>query len=216
MSKLNMDALRESIHKIYSERKERKFVETVELQVMLKDYDPQKDKRFSGSVKLPYVPRPKIKICVIGDAAHLEEAKKIEGIETKDIEGLKAFNKVKKDIKKWAKRYHVILCTDTIVKQLTKLLGAILNKINRFPIPITHSEPLARKIEEVKSSVKFQLKKVLCMGTAISNLELTEEQSRQNITMSLNFLVSLLKKGWQNIKTIHIKSTMGKVQKIYG
>lgn len=216
MSKLNMDILRESIHKMIAEKKERKFVETVELQIMLKDYDPQKDKRFAGSVKLPYIPRPHLRICVIGDAAHLEEAKKIEGIETKDLEGLKAFNKVKKDIKKWAKKYHVLLCTDSIVKQLTKVLGPILNKINRFPIAITHAEPLAKKIDEVKSSVKFQLKKVLCMGTAVGNVQMTEEQLRQNISMSLNFLISLLKKGWQNIKTVHIKTTMGKVLRVFG
>lgn len=169
-----------------------------------------------GSVKLPNVPRPKLRICVIGDAAHLEEAKKIAGIETKDVDGLKAFNKVKKDIKKWAKKFHVLLCTDTIVKQLTKLLGPILNKINRFPIAITHNEPLEKKIDEVKSSVKFQLKKVLCMGFAVGNVDMTEEQLRQNITMSINFLVSLLKKGWQNIKTLHVKRTMGAVQRVYG
>jgi len=29
----------------------RKFVETVELQIGLKNYDPQRDKRFSGTVK---------------------------------------------------------------------------------------------------------------------------------------------------------------------
>ena len=38
--------------------KERKFKETVELQIGLKDYDPQKDKRFTGTVRLPNVPRP--------------------------------------------------------------------------------------------------------------------------------------------------------------
>ncbi len=216
MSKINMETLRETIHEMTANRKKRGFVETVEMQVMLKDYDPQKDKRFAGSVKLPNVPRPKLKICVIGDAAHLEEAKKIEGIDTKDLEGLKAFNKVKKDIKRWAKKYHVLLCTDSIVKQLTKVLGPILNKINRFPIAITHTEPLAKKIEEVRSSVKFQLKKVLCMGVAVGNVEMTEEQLRQNIAMSMNFLISLLKKGWQNIKTMHVKTTMGKVNRIYG
>lgn len=42
--------------------KQRKFVETVELQIGLKNYDPQKDKRFSGSVKLPYCPRPGLKV----------------------------------------------------------------------------------------------------------------------------------------------------------
>ena len=167
-------------------------------------------------MKLPFVPRPKLRICVIGDAAHLEEARKIEGVDVKDLEALKAFNKVKKDIKKWAKKYHVLLCTDSIVKQLTKVLGPILNKINRFPIAITHAESLTKKIDEVKSSVKFQLKKVLCMGVAVGNVALTEEQIRQNVTISINFLISLLKKGWQNVKTVHVKSTMGKVQRIFG
>ena len=36
--------------------KKRKFVETVELQIRLKDYDPQKDKRFSRTVKLKIIP----------------------------------------------------------------------------------------------------------------------------------------------------------------
>ena len=31
--------------------KKRKFVETVELQISLKNYDPQKDKRFSGTTR---------------------------------------------------------------------------------------------------------------------------------------------------------------------
>ena len=38
--------------------KKRNFLETVELQIGLKNYDPQRDKRFSGTVKLPQVPRP--------------------------------------------------------------------------------------------------------------------------------------------------------------
>lgn len=34
-----------------SQEKKRKFVETVELQIGLKNYDPAKDKRFTGTVK---------------------------------------------------------------------------------------------------------------------------------------------------------------------
>ncbi len=98
MSKLSMDRLKEIIHKILEEKKQRKFLESIEMQINLKDYDPQKDKRFSGTVKLPHIPRPNLKICVIGDAAHCEEAQKL-GLDTIDAEGLKKFNKVKKDIK---------------------------------------------------------------------------------------------------------------------
>lgn len=211
-----MENIKTSIHDMLANRKKRGFEETVELQVMLKDYDPQKDKKFMGSVRLPYVPRPKLQICVIGDQAHLDEAKKIEGLETKDKDALKAFNKSTKDIKRWAKKYHVLLCTDSIVKELNKILGPILNKINRFPIAITHNEPLEKKIEEVKSSVKFQLKKVLCLGVAVGNVTMTEEQIRQNVVISINFLISLLKKGWQNVKSLNIKTTMGKVHSIFG
>jgi ribosomal protein L1 len=38
--------------------KKRNFLETVELQIGLKNYDPQRDKRFSGTIRLPTVPRP--------------------------------------------------------------------------------------------------------------------------------------------------------------
>jgi len=214
MSKLSIENLKTHIHDMMSTKKERKFVETVEMQIMLKDYDPQKDKRFSGTVRLPNQPRINMKICVIGDAAHIDEAKKL-GIDTIDQDGLKNFNKVNKDIKKWAKKYHVLLCTDTIVKNLNKLLGNILNRIDKFPIAITHKEPLEKKVTEIKSSIKFQLKKVLTLNMAIGNVKMTEEQLRQNIGMSANFLVSLLKKGWQNIKGIHIKTTMGKAYKAF-
>jgi hypothetical protein len=42
--------------------KKRNFLETVELQIGLKNYDPQRDKRFSGTVRLPQIPRPGMSI----------------------------------------------------------------------------------------------------------------------------------------------------------
>jgi large subunit ribosomal protein L10Ae len=72
---LQTEALKEAISLVVSEAREknRKFTETIELQIGLKNYDPQKDKRFSGSVKLPHIPRPKMKVCMLGDAQHVEE-----------------------------------------------------------------------------------------------------------------------------------------------
>jgi len=53
-SKINRESLRENVDSMlkYSlEEKKRKFTESVELQISLKNYDPQKDKRFAGTVK---------------------------------------------------------------------------------------------------------------------------------------------------------------------
>ncbi|KAK8596130.1 hypothetical protein V6N12_064629 [Hibiscus sabdariffa] len=202
MSKLQSDALREAISTIVAQSKEkqRKFTETIELQVGLKNYDPQKDKRFSGSVKLPHIPRPKMKICMLGDAQHVEEAEKI-GLDYMDVEALKKLNKNKKLVKKLAKKYHAFLASESVIKQIPRLLGPGLNKAGKFPTLVTHQESLESKVNETKAMVKFQLKKVLCMGVAVGNVAMEEKQIFQNVQMSVNFLVSLLKKNWQNVST---------------
>ena len=52
-SKISRDFLNETVAEVLkgSTEKKRKFRETVELQIGLKNYDPAKDKRFSGSVR---------------------------------------------------------------------------------------------------------------------------------------------------------------------
>lgn len=64
---------------------------------------------------------------------------------------------------------------------------------------MSHQESLESKVNETKATIKFQLKKVLCMGVAVGNLSMEEKQIFQNVQMSINFLVSLLKKNWQNV-----------------
>ena len=89
-------------------------------------------------------------------------------------------------------------------------------KLGKFPIAMADGEKIVDKVAEVKHTIKFQSKKASCLGTAVGNVEQTEEELRQNITMAINFLVSLTKKGWQNIGTLHIKTSMGKSVKIFG
>ncbi|KAG5241339.1 60S ribosomal protein [Salix suchowensis] len=191
MNKLAGDTIREAVTTIKNgvNEKPRKFVQTIELQIGLKNYDPQKDKRFSGSVKLPHIPRPKMKVCMLGDAQHVEE--------------------------KLSKQYHAFLASESVIKQIPRLLGPGLNKAGKFPTLVNHQESLESKVNEIKATVKFQLKKVLCMGVAVGNCDMEDKQIFQNVQMSVNFLVSLLKKNWQNVKSLHLKSTMGTPVRLY-
>ncbi|KAG6778199.1 hypothetical protein POTOM_018053 [Populus tomentosa] len=190
MSKLAGDTIREAVTTIKNgvNEKPRKFTQTIELQIGLKNYDPQKDKRFSGSVKLPHIPRPKMKVCMLGDAQHVEEAVSI-GLQWMDVEALKKLNKNKKLVKKLSKQYHAFLASESVIKQIPR----------KFPTLVTHQESLESKVNEIKATVKFQLKKVLCMGVAVGNCDMEDKQIFQNVQMSVNFLVSLLKKNWQNL-----------------
>merc|ERR1711884_300644 len=194
--------------------KKRKFVETVDLRIGLKNYDPQKDKRFSGTVKLKHVPRRKYRVCLLGDQQHIDEAKSL-GMDAMSADDLKKLNKDKKKVKKLAKSYDAFLCSDTLIKQIPRLLGPSLNKAGKFPTMVTHADDLEEKVNVLKATIKFQMKKVLCLNVAVGNIEMTEDQLMENIRLAMNFLVSLLKKHWQNVKSLHIKSTMGKPQRLY-
>ena len=194
--------------------KPRKFQETVDLQIGLKNYDPQKDKRFSGTVKLRHVPRPKFSVCVFGNQQHCDEAK-AKGVPFMSAEDLKKLNKQKKLVKKLAKKYDAFLASESLIKQIPRLLGPGLNKAGKFPGLLTHQDDMQAKIADLQSTIKFQMKKVLCLNVAVGNVNMTEDELVQNIHLAVNFLVSLLKKHWQNVRSLYIKSTMGPPQRLY-
>ena len=217
-SKVSVASVRTSVSGLLSTSNDpesrRNFTESVELQFGLKNYDPARDKRFGGNIKLPYIPRPKMSVCVLGDALHCDQAKAMD-IPFRSVDDLKKLNKNKKEIKKLAKSFDAFLASDVVIKQIPKLLGPGLNKAGKFPSPISHSDSMAEKITELKATIKFQYKKSPCLGVAIGTVEMTEDELVANSMLSINFLVSLLKKNWQNIRSIYLKSTMGTPIRLY-
>ncbi|TAQ88273.1 hypothetical protein B7494_g3384 [Chlorociboria aeruginascens] len=190
MSKITVAGVRTNVQGLleYSlETKKRNFLETVELQIGLKNYDPQRDKRFSGSVRLPVIPRPNMSVCILGDQHDIDRAKH-GGVDAMSSDDLKKLNKNKKLIKKLARKYDAFVASDTLIKQIPRLLGPGLSKAGKFPTPVSHNEDLSGKINEVKSTIKFQLRKVLCMGVAVGNVGMTEDQLISNIMLAINYL----------------------------
>jgi large subunit ribosomal protein L10Ae len=214
MSKIPPAQLADAIKAIIGDRKQRKFTESIDLQVNLKNYDVNKDKRFSGSLRLPNVCRPRLKVTVICDPAQEDQAKKA-GLVVSNMEDLKKLNKNKKLVKKYCATADAFLASESIIKTIPRVVGPHMNRANKFPTAVGMADNLTDKVLEIQSTVKFQLKKVLCLGCCIGHEQMKEEEIRQNTVLALNFLISLLKKGWQNLKSAYIKTTMGKPQRIY-
>jgi len=76
-------------------------------------------------------------------------------------------------------------------------------------------EDFLAKLQDVKSTIKFQLKKVLTLAVAIGNVGMTADELVANLMLAINYLVSLLKKGWQNVGSLVIKSTMSPPRRLY-
>ena len=65
------------------------------------------------------------------------------------------------------------------------------------------------------ATIKFQMKKVLCLNVSVGNVQMDNAAVKANVKLACNFLASLLKKNWQNIKVVYIKSTMGPAYQIF-
>merc|ERR1712050_456986 len=153
-------------------------------------------------------------ICVIGDAAHNDEAE-AKGVPHMSADDLKKLNKNKKLVKKLAKKYDAFLASESLIKQIPRLLGPGLNKAGKFPTLLQHGDNIDAKVNDLKSTIKFQMKKVLCLNVAVGNVKMAEDELIFNIHLAINFLVSLLKKHWQNVRSPYIKSTMGPAIRLY-
>ena len=163
-------------------------------------------------------------ICILADAADIDRAKQIE-LEYMSVDDLKKYvlcfvfgfaqmhdemlmitsirlNKNKKLVKKLAKKYDAFLASETLIKQIPRLLGPGLSKgafrlcipyfpcllyaptAGKFPTPVAHAEDLSNKITEVRSTIKFQLKKVLCLGVAVGHVQMNDDQVLGNVMLS--------------------------------
>merc|ERR1739848_120781 len=143
--------------------------------------------------------------------AHNDEAES-KGVPHMSADDLKKHNKL---VKKLAKKYDALLASESLIKQIPRLLGPGLNKAGKFPTMLTHQDDMVGKVNDIKATIKFQMKKVLCLAVAVGNVDMTDDQVVSNLNLSINFLVSLLKKNWQNVKSLYVKSTMGKPQRLY-
>lgn len=171
-------------------------------------------------------------ICILADAADIDRAKQIE-LEYMSVDDLKKYdlcfvfgfaqmhdemlmitstrlNKNKKLVKKLAKKYDAFLASETLIKQIPRLLGPGLSKgtfrlcipffpcllyaptAGKFPTPVAHAEDLSNKITEVRSTIKFQLKKVLCLGVAVGHVQMNDDQVLGNVMLSEYFFAENL------------------------
>ena len=118
-------------------------------------------------------------------------------------------------MKKWARTFDALLVSENINKQVAAQIGKILSSVHKLPVTLPEADSVQSRLKELQYSIRWRIKKVpwLAQGVGVDTLE--DEQLRQNVNKSLNFLVSLLPKGWQSIRTVHVKFSMGQGQRIF-
>merc|ERR1712066_970897 len=107
----------------------------------------------------------------------------------------KKFNKQAKPIKKWARGFDYLLVSDNINKQVAAQMGKVLSSVHKLPLLLAENEKVVDKLKELQYSIRWRMKKVPWLAQGVGIDTLGNEEIRQNVNKSINFLISLLPKG---------------------
>jgi len=186
-------------------KKERKFDQTIDIIVNLKDFDVRKQ-AFNVFASVP----------------HKIKDKKIAGFFEKDSELVDAIKKdnfirykEKKDIKKLVNSYDFFVSNAKLMPLVATSFGRILGPVGKMPSPqlgvLPNEEEAIVKtvIERINKSVRIRVKEP-SIKVGVARLSLTDEQISENLSAVYSRILENLPKKIDNIRNVKIKLTMGK------
>lgn len=197
------------IKKLQAESKQRKFVESVELAINLKDIDLTNPKnRIQEEIILPNGRGKPIKVGLFGGSEMAVKAKGIADIviQPEDIETL-AGNKAK--AKKFANSADFYVAEAPLMPTIGKRLGVVLAPRGKMPKPIPPGSDPKAAIEKLRSSVTARTKDRKTFHMPIGTKDMPPEKLAENLDAVLKRLMTKLERGKQNIQSAYVKTTMG-------
>ena len=197
------------IKKLQAESKQRKFVESVELAVNLKDIDLTNPKnRIQEEIILPNGRGKPVKVGLFGGSEMAVKAKGVADIviQPEDIETL-AGNKAK--AKKFANSADFYVAEAPLMPTIGKRLGAVLAPRGKMPKPIPPGSDPKAAIEKLRSSVTARTKDRKTFHMPIGTKDMPPEKLAENLDAVLKRLMTKLERGKQNIQSAYVKTTMG-------
>lgn len=195
----------------------KKFNQSVELIVNIRGIDLEKsENRFSEVLELPSgAGSRKRKICVIGGSEVALKASRTEGVDKvlgrEEVELLVAN---KKQAKKIAGEYEFILVEPALIGSAAKALGAALGSRGKTPVPITPGQELDKLVQKYLRSVVLKLRKSPQISCLVGTEDMDDKSIAANCEAALSVITEKLEKRFRNIRSIYLKTTMGKPTKV--
>jgi len=209
---MSLDAkiLIESVREAKSKAEKRKFVQSVELVINLRDIDMKKpESKIQESIELPHPVGRQSKVCVIASGELALKAKNAGAdlvIERAELEALTGDKKKQKTL---ADTYESFIAEAPLMPTVGRVLGAVLGPKGRMPTPVSPTANIADIIERQRKIVLMRLRGQPVLQCRIGTEDMPDEQIMENIQAVVSRLEGKLKRGLKNIRSLVIKTAMG-------
>ncbi len=213
---ISKERILQKIKEVKSKAKKRRFIQTWDLIVNLKNWDLKKpENRILEYVELPHGRGKKVPVVAIVGPELEKDAKEIfDLVITK--EQLPELGANKRQAKKIARRYEFFVAQADLMPLVGRYLGKYLGPRDKMPNPkagmifppkVTKKD-LENLYNKLQKMVRVSVKKHVTFGVPVGAENMEDELVAENIEYFINWLLNRLPMGKQNIDSIYLKLTM--------
>jgi large subunit ribosomal protein L1 len=211
---LDQKTILAAVKEVKGKPEKRKFNQSVDLVLTLKDIDMKSEGKIQEVVELPYSPEKPNKVCVIASGELALKAKRANAdlvVERAELDSLAG---KKRNLRKIANDYDFFIAETPLMPLVGRILGPVLGPRGKMPVPVPPTADIVALIAKHRKTVIVRMRTQPIVQCRIGTESMKEEEIAENIQTVLRALEGKLKKGTKNIKLVYIKTSMGTPVKI--
>jgi len=205
----------DALKKAKEQAPERKFTESVDMTINLKNIDMSQPKnRIDETILLPNGNGRVVKIAVLGSGDIVTQARE-SGVELiMGPEEIERLGGAPREARKVASEHQFFLAETQVMSLVGRWLGPRLGPRGRMPQPIPAGTDIRPIVERLRKSVKVRTKDKMSFSLKVGTTAMGEEEVADNIDAILKRILSKLEMGDFQVRSVYIKTTMGPSVKV--
>jgi large subunit ribosomal protein L1 len=199
----------DSIAKTREASLNRNFEQSFELAINLRELDMKRpENRVNLRVELPNgIGDRKVLVFASGDLALRSRRAGADAVVEPDE--LRQLAEDKKAAKKRLKPYDIFVAEAPLMPTVGRVAGPILGPKGKMPTPVPPQAPIDNIIERERKVVILRSRDKLFVHCIVGRETMNDEAIAENIEAIINNLSRVTKRGFSNVKSIYLKTTMG-------
>jgi large subunit ribosomal protein L1 len=211
---LAKEGLLKSIEELRKTSPKRKFVQSVEFVMKLREIDLKKsESRLNEAIELPNPLGKSVKICIFagGDLA-------LRGKKEADLvlgrEDLEKMSKDKKAMRKLANGYDHFIAEAPLMPLVGKTIGSILGPRGKMPTPVPPTANIEDIVKRHRRIVRIRVRDQPAVRCRVATEDMPDDKIIENIQTAYTGIEGKLERGSKNVGNLILKTTMGPPVKV--
>ncbi len=166
--------------------------------------------------ELVYLPHPgshRASVCFVGSGDLLLRAKNAKADGVIEPAQLESYAGNKKEAKNLARQYDFFLADTALMPRIGRILGQYLGPRGKIPQPVPPNAQIENMINRTRSAVRVRSRGSLGVSGLVGDKKLPDAEIADNILAVIEAVKKKLPNGDKNIRTVAVKTTMGKLAK---